>query len=179
MIFPHQSLSKNLYHQLIENYLQNDRPHYLDKDLKCMWSHHNNPYLSLGPFKVELKNKYPEIAMVHDLFNMKEMQQIQQLAQGKMVTTPYVESSGFKGFSKLRTSKVMYMNENLVKEAMILSRRIELVTKSKLSHEQYASENFQIMNYGIGGKISQHTDTSGTIFDEHYSDTKGKLNFQL
>ena len=153
------------------------RPHYLDKDLKCIWSHHNNPYLYLGPFKVEIKHENPEIALVHDLFNKNETQQIQNLAHGKMVTTPYVESGVQKHFSKLRTSKVMYMNENLVREAMVLSKRIELVTNTKLSNELFASENFQIMNYGIGGKISPHMDTNGQIFDEHYSDTKGRHRY--
>ena len=67
----------------------------------------------------------------------------------------------------------MYMNENLVPEAMVLSRKIEFVTKLKLSHEQYASENFQIMNYGIGGKISGHVDSPGVIYGKN-SDTQSE-----
>ena len=42
---------------------------------------------------------------------------------------------------------------------MKLSKSIELALKLRLSHEKYASENFQIMNYGIGGKISPHIDS--------------------
>ena len=30
-----------------------------------------------------------------------------------------------------------------------------------LKEEKYASENFQVMNYGIGGKITCHLDSSG------------------
>ena len=84
----------------------------------------------------------------------------------------------------------MYMNEKLVPEAMKLSNKIQLVTRFRLYHEKYASkykvwkcgnfsaitqilreinfalgENFQIMNYGIGGKISGHVDSRGEIID--------------
>ena len=83
----------------------------------------------------------------------------------------------------------MYMNEKLVPEAMKLSNKIQLVTRFRLYHERYASklnsthlviflplrnlreinfalgENFQIMNYGIGGKISGHVDSRGEIID--------------
>ena len=53
----------------------------------------------------------------------------------------------------------MYINEKLTSKAMKLSKSIELALKLRLSHEKYASENFQIMNYGIGGKISPHIDS--------------------
>ena len=51
------------------------------------------------------------------------------------------------------------MNEVLVPEVMGLSRKISQITRCRLNEEKYASENFQIMNYGIGGKISAHVDS--------------------
>ena len=51
------------------------------------------------------------------------------------------------------------MNEILVPEAMVLSKKISEITRYRLKEERYASENFQIMNYGIGGKISIHVDS--------------------
>ena len=64
-------------------------------------------------------------------------------------------------YSKLRTSKVMYMNEKLVPMAMTLSKKITLATRYHMKKEKYASENFQVMNYGIGGRISGHLDSTG------------------
>ena len=85
-----------------------------------------------------------------------------------MHTTPYVlggldkSTSGKTAlFSRLRTSKIMYMNEVLVPQAMDLSRKIGQITRFRLKEEVYASENFQVMNYGIGGRISSHMDTVG------------------
>ena len=149
----------------------------MDKDLKCVWLHYNNPYLWLGPFKFEFKHQNPEIALIHDFINEEEAQKIKMLARGRMKSTPYIVTGEGKGFSKQRTSKVMYLNEKLVPEAMVLSQRIEIATRLKLSHEQFASENFQIMNYGIGGKINAHVDSPGVIFAKDYIDENG--NFKV
>ena len=139
----------------------------MEKDLKCIWLHHNQPYLRLGPFKFEALHQNPEIALIHEFASPKETLDIQINAKGKMKSTPYISNGKASGYSKERTSKVMYMNENLVPEAMALSKKIELATRFKLYNELYASENYQIMNYGIGGKISPHVDSPGKIFGKN------------
>ena len=48
----------------------------MDSDLNCFWLHHENPFLKLGPFKLELKNKRPEVSYVHDMVSQKEMDRI-------------------------------------------------------------------------------------------------------
>ena len=70
----------------------------------------------------------------------------------------------------------MYMNEFVVPEAMAISKRIELVTNFQLSTKKFGSENFQIMNYGLGGMISGHVDSHGAVFNEngHDQDHKSK-----
>ena len=97
-----------------------------------------------------------------------ELQKIKKLARdsGNMETTPYLVGGKVlkkSSFTKLRTSKVMYMNELLVPEAMALSKKVSQITRYRLKEEIYASENFQIMNYGIGGRISTHLDSSGKL----------------
>ena len=97
-----------------------------------------------------------------------ELQKIKKLARdsGNMETTPYLVGGKVlkkSSFTKLRTSKVMYMNELLVPEAMALSKKVSQITRYRLKEETYASENFQIMNYGIGGRISTHLDSSGKL----------------
>ena len=139
-----------------------------------MWIHYNNPYLRIGPFNFEFKHQDPEIVVIHDFVSSAVIQQIKTYAQGKMISTPYNVGPKYKGFSKGRTSKVMYLNEKLVPVAMQLSRTIELATKVSLSNEQFSSENFQIMNYGIGGKISPHVDSPGIIYGKNYTYDDGE-----
>ena len=84
-------------------------------------------------------------------------------ARGQMKSTPYLNGKDLNedSFSKLRTSKVMYMNEKLVPMAMDFSRKVTQITRYRLKEEKFASENYQIMNYGIGGRISMHLDSVG------------------
>ena len=87
--------------------------------------------------------------MIHDFASVGETEAIKNLAKGKMKSTPYIITGKAQGFSKARTSKVMYMNERLVPEAEVMSIKAEQITKLNLYNEQFASENYQIMNYGI------------------------------
>ena len=133
--------------------------------LKCVFIRHADPHLKLGPFKFELLHLAPEIGLIHEFVSKKEAETIKMLARGKMRSTPYISmDNGSQNYSKQRTSKVIYMNENLVPGCKTISNRIEWLTLMKMKHEIFASENFQIMNYGIGGKISAHVDAFGEIF---------------
>ena len=135
----------------------------MEKKLKCILLHHKNPYLKLGPFKLDLKHQNPEIALFHDFGSPKETNQMIDLVKGNMKSTPYDQHGELVDFTKDRTSKMKWINESLVPEAMpmVFSKRIELAMKLNLRSEPWASENFQIMNYGIGGKISGHVDEGG------------------
>ena len=106
--------------------------------------------MKLAPLKFEQKHSDPEIALIHDFASPEEVEKVKALARGKMRSTPYTVGKGTVNYSKLRTSKIMYQNERLVKESMPISDRIEWLTQLRLKSELFASENFQVMNYGIG-----------------------------
>ena len=61
-----------------------------------------------------------------------------------MKTTPYDTGDGYFLYSRWRTSKVTYLNENLNKNARKMSKNVELVTNCILSKKKYDSENFQV-----------------------------------
>lgn len=127
--------------------------------MKCKWLHQGNNFLKLGPFKLEAKHYSPQIAIIHDLVSKNICERLISKAQGRMRPTPYSINGKRKEFSTLRTSKVVYLNEKHEQGALHVSKTIEYVTRMKLSHERFASENFQVMNYGIGGKIAPHMDS--------------------
>ena len=107
--------------------------------------HHGNPHHRLGPFKYELLHLDPEIGLYHQLISVQESENVKDLARGKMRSTPYIVDSKNEPFSKSRTSKVMYMNEKLVKEAMAMSNKVEWATRFRLKDEKYGSENYQVI----------------------------------
>ena len=101
--------------------------------------------------------------------------------KNKMKPTPYNVQGKTQDFSKHRTSKVglesvatgsaailfqppfqiMYENSKnpVVRK---ITRRLELALgMDSLNKTMFDSENFQLMNYGVGGKISGHLDSYG------------------
>ena len=139
----------------------------MTKDLSCIYLHHADPYLKLGPFKFEQLHIDPEIGLIHQFLSIQESKSVTDLAKGQLRSTPYVVNQKNVQFTKKRTSKVMYMNERIVKEAMVVTKKIEIATKLQLHHEMFASENYKVMNYGIAGKIDPHTDTPGQIVTQY------------
>ena len=85
--------------------------------------------MKLGPFKFEIKHQEPEIGLIHEFASLNETKSIQYRARGQTKSTPYGTYDGSSDFSKQRTSKVMYMNEKLLPQAMVLSKNIQLATR--------------------------------------------------
>jgi hypothetical protein len=77
-----------------------------------------------------------------------------------MRATPLLVKAKVETYTKFRTSKVMYMNEDVYPVANELSDRLNLVMKFNVK-TRFGSENYQIMNYGLGGSIVGHIDSSG------------------
>jgi hypothetical protein len=138
-----------------------------------------DPYLRLGPFLLEHRNKAGNyiaqvskqneiyLAKVHGLLSEHEMKEVRMKTTGWMKATPYAvskagdESSGVDlDFSYDRTSKVHYLSERTDDLMAQISRRMELATGFRVFKPtyNYTSENYQIMNYGLGGKIGLHLD---------------------
>jgi hypothetical protein len=110
-------------------FFQYTRPAWLDKDLKCLFLHHNNPYLKLAPFKYERLNLEPEVGLIHNFVSIKEVNDVKSEASGKMKSTPYAKGKATESYSKERTSKIMYMNEKRVAQAMKVAKKIQLATR--------------------------------------------------
>jgi hypothetical protein len=55
----------------------------------------------------------------------------------------------------------LYLSDHREEIARKVSDKIQLAMRFNLYNEQFASENYQTMNYGIGGTISGHVDSMG------------------
>jgi hypothetical protein len=116
----------------------------MDLDLYCQFLHQNNPYLKLGPMKFEMLNSEPEIDLLHDFLSDKEIHKLKATVENKLFTTPLLVDGIEKKFSKLRTSKIKYINELIDQNALKISQRIERATKFVLFQTQFDSENYQV-----------------------------------
>ena len=122
-----------------------------------------NPYLRIGPFLLENKNTEGNyVAQIHNIVSPIEMETIKEKTQARLKTTPYGVDGKNLDFSYGRTSKIHYLSERKDNLTQRLTKRLELAMAYNiyLANRPYTSENYQIMNYGIGGKISLHLDTN-------------------
>ena len=117
----------------------------MDLDLYCQFLHQNNPYLKLGPMKFEMLNSEPEIDLLHDFVSDKEIHNLKAAVKDKLVTTPYLIDGIEKKFSKLRVSKIKYINELQDENALKISQKIEMATKFVLFQTPFDSENYQVI----------------------------------
>ena len=65
---------------------------------------------------------------------------------------------------------MVYRSESGVPVLGRTSRRLELATRLVINQFKYDSENYQIMNYGLGGAILVHKDVDDPkLVDETFS----------
>ena len=140
------------------------RPAEHDRATKCqLLDTLSKPYLRLGPFKLEhLNTESNYVAQVHDIISDAEMNWMKEKAQSNLKATPYLVNNIQQESSNLRSSKVHYESERRLRLIRRVSERLELATGFKVFSEEggYTSENYQVMNYGLGGRISLHSDAN-------------------
>ena len=104
--------------------------------------------------------------IVHEFGFSNEMSKIVSLAKGKLVATPSYTNNK-QEVTNARTSKMTYLNDEKYGQLRKLSERIQLITRFSLFKEKFASEHYKVMNYGIGGKVQGHWDSTGNITGEY------------
>ena len=138
-----------------------ERPVKITKDLRSVLLQYSDPYLCLGPFKYEVLNIEPFIGTFHEMFTESEAKEIINFSKGNLKPTPYRVAGELVKYSTRRTSKLLYLSESSTPRVSKITRRIEVATRFQLKTQRLDCENYQIMNYGLGGAIDVHRDSDG------------------
>ena len=126
------------------------RSHQDDIGLKSFFLHHGTPFLRLGPFKLEEKNRSPYVAVFHRFFHPKETNAFVKYASPDLERSETFVTEGNLGTSLSRTTKQVYVSENDTKfsEAGAVSDRINMATKLKARFwPKEESEEWQVVPY--------------------------------
>ena len=137
------------------------RPPERDMNVKCDLVNYSDPYIKLGPFRLEtFNNDGNYVAVIHNLMSSQEIEAMKNKAKGNMKATPYSVGNHQEEFSYKRSSKIKYVSERNDDLALRITRRMELALKFNIFSPNYRfnAENYQLMNYGFGGLISLHFD---------------------
>lgn len=124
------------------------------QNLHCYYTHHNNPYLRIGPFKTEELYYEPPIVMFHDIISDDEIEQLQNDAYPYMIRARIMKPDGSGTEADFRTSKIAWLDDN----ERSLSRKLSLRVANITNLEIKGAEVNQINNYGVGGEYVTHVD---------------------
>ena len=124
----------------------------------CNHLHYFQSYLRLGPFKYELLSADPHVGMFRDFYSSKECEAVRRRAAGNIKSSPFSAGGRTKYFTTQRVSKRLNLSEDQSSLAIQSSKRISLATNWIVDQEPGASDEYNIINYGLGGQIEVHVD---------------------
>ena len=153
---------------------------------KCGYLHHFDPFLRLGPFKVEVILRSPYLSILHGILSEEEIQwmvdysvpRLSRVRGNHGQITPMYESRDKTKRKTVHKTVQCWINDitygphreendptnytiqfpNMVK----LARKLELATQMNVTGK-YSSTDFQTTNYGLGGLCEKHIDPHGYI----------------
>ncbi|VEN58775.1 unnamed protein product [Callosobruchus maculatus] len=125
--------------------------------LKCRYETNNNPYLRIGPFKIEQAHANPDLFIFHDVMSDEEIKTIKSLATPKFRRATVQNSvTGQLEVAQYRISKSAWLEDFEHEHVAAVNRRVEDMTGLTVS----TAEQLQVVNYGIGGHYEPHFDFS-------------------
>ena len=178
-------------------------------NLECYFIHHGDPFIKLGPFKLEEKNKDPFLVSFKDFLSHSEVLYLRGKAENNLQRSTFGRKEAHEINGIFRSSKQTWLQdrsynlpsdymeknipqgmENPYKDGYLmadnlaqvpvlppnsrkyrqkmdpvaykLTTRIQLATQFHLMG-LFASEAYQIANYGLGGQYGTHYDSHGFL----------------
>lgn len=142
-----------IYSQLCQGKLQ-PAPSKL-RELRCRYVTNNEPYLLIGPFKLEEVHKDPKIVLYHDAMYDREIDVLKRMAYPRFKRAQLRNAAT----GQLETvdhciSKSAWLN----KEEHSVVSRIFQRTKDMTGLDVMSAEDLKVLNYGIAGYYLPHFD---------------------
>uniref|UniRef100_A0A1B6C3U3 procollagen-proline 4-dioxygenase n=1 Tax=Clastoptera arizonana TaxID=38151 RepID=A0A1B6C3U3_9HEMI len=122
--------------------------------LRCHYVHYGNPYLLMGPFKVEELHIEPPILLFHDAMSDEEIKHLKNESAPYMTRAQIIMPNGSVRSADYRTSRITWIEDGEDAVAHRISQRVKAMTNLDIEH----SEMNQISNYGIAGEYISHSD---------------------
>ncbi|XP_043655490.1 prolyl 4-hydroxylase subunit alpha-1-like isoform X2 [Drosophila teissieri] len=144
-------------------------PHESSTRLHCFYNFTTTPFLRLAPLKTEQIGLHPYVVLYHKVLSAREISMLIGKAAQNMKNTRVHRERKAKT-SRGRTAKGYWLKKESNELTRSITRRIVDMTGFDLAD----SEDFQVINYGIGGHYFLHTD----YFDFASSNYTGKRSRQ-
>jgi prolyl 4-hydroxylase len=134
--------------------------------LTCRYvSHH--PSLIIAPVKEELLHDNPKIWLYHDVITEDQISYIKYHGKFRLHRSGIFDDELGGIESDIRISHTGWMSDEEFPEMSKLKNLVSAVTKLSLN----VSEEWQIVNYGIGGQYESHVDHNERCADDKFDES--------
>ncbi|XP_018564257.1 prolyl 4-hydroxylase subunit alpha-1 [Anoplophora glabripennis] len=149
----HDPYGKEHYEMLCRGEIE--LPAEVTAKLKCRYVNNDNPFLLIGPFKVEEAYHKPDLFIFHDVLTDSEIETIKRLAVPRFRRATVQNSkTGELEIAQYRISKSAWLKEEEHKHIADVTKRVTDMTGLTMT----TAEELQVVNYGIGGHYEPHFD---------------------
>lgn len=136
-----------------------------DSFKKCGFVHHHDPFLKMGPFKMERIKRWPFIVIFRDFFSKRDLKWIKDHSRPRMTLEREFEGGDEekkfyhkKKYISVQKTRMCWIQNR--QEIQGISKRIEMATRMNITGPMGAT-SYQIGNYGPGGSLKNHLDNFG------------------
>lgn len=112
--------------------------------------HSTSAYTKISPFKLEILNFDPFVAVYHDVIFESEIQTLKNITKGQMIRSGKCSDP----VTDIRSGKFKLVKDDENKIASKISSRVGDMT----GFEMTSGEDLKVQNYGIGGFYAMHYD---------------------
>lgn len=125
------------------------------RELRCRYVTNNEPFLLIGPFKMEEIHKDPWIVLYHDAMYNREINLIKKMAQTRLQRAKlHLAMTGELEANDHCISKSAWLKKDEHK----VIQRIFQRTQDMTGLDVQTAEDLKILNYGIAGYYLPHFD---------------------
>lgn len=129
----------------------------MDSKLRCRYYRGRNGFFKLQPIKLEEANLKPYIAVLHDVIQDRDIDDLMAFAKPRLQRSTHYGQRGMEA-SPIRTSSNAWLNDLDAPVATRLNQFLRALLGLGTSYIAGEAEQYQLANYGIGGQYMSHHD---------------------
>ncbi|CAN7941883.1 unnamed protein product, partial [Ixodes hexagonus] len=129
----------------------------MDSKLRCRYYRGQDGFFKLQPIKLEEANLKPYIAVMHDVIQDRDIEDLMAFAKPRLQRSTHYGQRGMEA-SPIRTSSNAWLNDLDAPVATRLNRFLQALLGLGTTYLAGEAEQYQLANYGIGGQYMSHHD---------------------
>lgn len=135
-----------------------------NEELSRLYCYYKETEIPIYRVKVEMANLQPKVFLFHDVISEYEMNFMKNASTPKLERSVVLHETNAQGPAESRISRTAWLLDTDYPLLQKISKRVKLITGLETEYKSRFSnaEQYQVLNYGIGGMYRPHIDPLNT-----------------